>query len=89
MKARDVDMHDVGMMREIADGLDEDDYARSGRLHAIAGLIERHWPELAECEHGALAGRCDICAPARLGAALRAAPPAAEGPTEGRHNNEG
>ena len=58
MKARDVDTHDARMMRRVADGMYEIDSARRGRLHTIADFIERHHTELAECEHGALRGRC-------------------------------
>ncbi len=62
MKARDVDMHDVAMMRKLADFWRNyyDDQKEAGRLDAIAGLLSRHLPELAECEHGALRGRCTV-----------------------------
>ena len=39
------------------------DTTEADRFDAIASLISRHTPELAECEHGALKGRClvDLC----------------------------
>jgi hypothetical protein len=57
-----VDEHDVQMLTDVARILGSDTEAtryRSGRLLAIAGLLNRHHAELAECEHGALKGRCE------------------------------
>ena len=60
MNARDVDMHDVVMMTDLSEELAEQYDSRAGRLLAIAGLIHRHHAEMAECEHGALRGRCEV-----------------------------
>lgn len=59
MKARDIDKHDVEMLVEVSEELAEKYDSRASRLHDVAGLLNRHIPELAECEHGQLKGRCE------------------------------